>query len=158
MRASIAVTLISALCMALAACASSPRSLAAPEVQLSALRVLPEDGGPRRLGVSLLLRNPNSEPVALSSIDFSVRLGSEGFFDGRIDMPSTVPALGEARLQTTVSAEFVSSVSRLISFVQGADSTLPYALEGRLWFDTRPPLDRRFAYEGRVPLAMSATP
>jgi hypothetical protein len=158
MRFFVSSSLLPLVCCLLGACASSPRSLAAPEVYVSTLRVLPDEDGRRLLGVTLLLRNTNAQPVELRSIDFSVRLGSEGFFDGSIAVPTTVPASGDVRVQTTVSAEFVSSVSRLVSFLQGPESTLPYAAEGTLWLDTRPPRDLRFAQEGRVPLAMSATP
>jgi hypothetical protein len=158
MRVSMTVGWISLAVCLLGGCASSPRSLAPPQVYVSTLRVLPDEGDRRLLGVTLVLRNANTEPVELRSIDFSVRLGSEGFFDGAVAMPTTVPAGGDARVQTVVSAEFVSSVSRLLSFLQGPESTLPYEVSGTMWLDTRPPRDLRFAQEGRVPLAMSATP
>jgi LEA14-like dessication related protein len=125
---------------------------------VSSLRLLPETNGQRQFGVTLLLRNPNENPLEIDSIDFSIRLGSEGFVEGTIDEAATVPALGELRVRTTVSSEFVSSVSRLISFLQGPQSALPYAVSGTVWLDTRPRRDHRFAREGTVPLAISATP
>jgi hypothetical protein len=130
----------------------------APEVHVSSLRLLPQSGGQQQIGVTLLLRNPNEDPVELNSIDFSIRLGTEGFVEGTIDNPGVVPALDDLRVRTTVSSEFVSSVSRLISFLQGPESALPYELNGTMWLATRPPRNLRYSREGRVPLAMSAGP
>jgi hypothetical protein len=139
-------------------CASSPRALEPPEVYVSSLRLLPDRNGQREMGVTLVLRNPNENPVELDAIDFSIRLGSEGFLEGSVNEIGSVPALGDLRVRTTVSGEFVSSASRLIAFLQGPESALPYEAEGTIWLDTRPRRDLRFEREGRVPLAISATP
>ena len=139
-------------------CANSPRSMEAPEVFVSTLRLLPAGDGPREVGITLLLRNPNESPIELDSIEFNIRLGSEGFLEGIVADPGSVPALGDLRVRTTASSEFISSVSRLISFLQGPESALPYELTGTIWLDTRPRRDLRFAREGRVPLAISAEP
>ena len=141
-----------------AGCAGSPRGQAAPEVYVSMLRLLPEENGRRPFGVTLLLRNPNPDPVELRSVDFSIRLGPAGFLEGSIAAPAALPPLGDARLQTTVSSEFVASVSNLISFLQGPRNALPYTVEGTMRMDTRPPRDLRFEREGEVPLAISAAP
>jgi hypothetical protein len=141
-----------------AGCASSPRSMEPPELYVSQLRLLPAADGNRQISVTLLLRNLNENPVELDSIDFSIRLGSEGFVEGTIDAPGSVPALSDLRVRTTVSSEFVSSVSRLISFLQGPESALPYEATGTIWLDTRPRRNLRFERVGSVPLAISATP
>ncbi len=141
-----------------AGCASSPRSMEPPEVHVSTLRLLPVENGQRDFGVTLLLRNPNENPMALSSIDFTIRLATEGFLEGSIDDPVVIPALGDLRVRTTVSGEFVSSVSRLVEFLRGPESALPYEASGTIWLDTRPRRDLRFERDGRVPLAISATP
>ena len=141
-----------------AACASSPRSQEVPEVYVSTLRLLPPGDGPREVGITFLLRNPNETPVELDSIEFNIRLGSEGFLEGVVEDPGIVPALGDLRVRTSASSEFISSVSRLTSFLQGPESALPYAATGTIWLDTRPRRNLRFEREGRVPLAISATP
>jgi hypothetical protein len=142
----------------LAGCASSPRAQSAPEVHVATLRLLPESDGARTFGVTLLLRNPNIEPLTVRSVNFSIRLGPGGFLDGRIDEPTLIPALDEARMRVTVSGEFVTSTASLLSFLRGPQSALPYEIDGTLWLDTRPPRDLRFSREGEVPLAMSAAP
>ena len=141
-----------------AGCASSPRSQEAPEVHVSTLRLLPAPDGQRDFGVTLLLRNPNEYIVEVDSIDFSIRLGSEGFLEGTIDNVGAVPALDDLRVRTTVSGEYVSSVSRLMEFLRGPESALPYEATGTIWLDTRPRRNLRFEREGQVPLAISATP
>ena len=139
-------------------CASTPRAQETLQVYVSMLRVLPEVGGQRPYGVTLLLRNSDIDPVELGSIDFSIRLGPGGFLDGTIDVPTTVPALDDVSVTATVSGEFVPSVASLLGFLQGAESALPYELEGTAWLDTRPRRELHFEREGRVPLAMSAVP
>lgn len=153
-------TIYSLLLVALitAGCASSPRSQEAPEVYVSTLRVLPPGDGPREIGITFLLRNPNEYPVELDSIEYNVRIGSEGFLEGVVENPGIVPALGDLRVRTTASSEFISSVSRLTSFLQGPESALPYTATGTIWLDTRPRRNLRFEQEGRAPLAISATP
>ena len=143
---------------ALAGCASSPRAQTVPEVHVSTLRLLPQTDGQRSFGVTLLVRNPNIEPVDVRTVEFSIRLGPGGFLRGRIDEPTTVPALDEVRVRTTVSGEFVTSTANLMSFLRGPESALPYEIEGTIWLDLRPPRDLRFEREGAVPLAMSAAP
>ena len=88
----------------------------------------------------------------------SIRLGSEGFLEGTIDNVGAVPALDDLRVRTTVSGEYVSSVSRLMEFLRGPESALPYEATGTIWLDTRPRRNLRFEREGQVPLAISATP
>jgi hypothetical protein len=152
-------TILLIICMLTAAgCASSPRSQEAPEVFVSTLRLLPAQEGQRDFGVTLLLRNPNEYVVEVDSVDFSIRLGSEGFLEGRIDNVGAVPALDEIRVRTTVSGEYVSSASRLMEFLRGPQSALPYEATGTIWLDTRPRRNLRFDREGEVPLAVSATP
>lgn len=155
MRNILTLTLVVLL---IAGCAGSPRSMDPPEVFVSTLRLLPESDGSRQVAVTLLLRNPNENPVAVDSVDFTIRLATEGFIEGTIDEAGSVPALGDLRVRTTVSSEFVSSVSRLMSFLQGPESALPYEASGTIWLDTRPRRDLRFSAEGRVPLAISASP
>lgn len=152
-----AITLICTVMMAMG-CAGSPRSMEPPEIFVSTLRLLPEADGTRQMGVTFLLRNPNENPVELDSINFSIRLGSEGFLEGVVEDAGTVPALGDLRVRTTVSTEYVSAVSRLLSFLQGPESALPYVATGTIWLDTRPRRNLRFEREGSVPLAISATP
>lgn len=158
MRTTISLSCVLAIGALTAGCASSPRAQAAPGVYVSMLRVLPEENGQRAFGVTLLLRNPNAEPVALRSVDFSIRLGPGGFVEGTIGELTIVPPLSDTQVRTIVSSEFVGSVSNLLAFLQGPESVLPYELDGTMWLDTRPPHDLRFQREGQVPFAMSAVP
>ena len=158
MRITIVLITLLAAGSTIAGCATSPRAQTAPEVYVSMLRVLPEENGQRNFGVTLLLRNPNAQPVELRNVDFSIRLGPAGFLEGQIAAPTLVPPLGDISVQTTVSSEFMTSVSSLVTFLQGPESALPYQVQGTMWLATLPPRDLRFARDGQVPLAMSAAP
>ena len=136
-------------------CTSMSPSIATPVVGVTTLALLPTDSGGRDLIVTLSLDNLNETPMVFGSIDFTIRLGAEGFVDG-VGGPVTVPALGTASVRTRVSTDNLSSVSRLISYLQGPQSTLPYEAEGRLLLNSRPPRSFRFATSGQAPLVVSA--
>lgn len=140
----------------LTACVAGPGSVQTPIVTVADIRLLPSAEGTRDFIVTLFVVNPNDEALELSHVDFMVRLGTEGFVEGRISNPPLLPASGQVRMRTQVGTEFVSSVSRLMAFVQGDQSTLPYEAEGDVVLNTRPPRSLPFTASGRTPLIMSA--
>jgi len=144
------------ICGWLAACTSISASTEIPVVRVSDITILPEENGRSDFEVTLLVSNPNAEAIELSSIDFSIRLAGEGFVEGVITAPGTLAPASDTRVRGRVSSEFVSSISRLVAYLQGAESTLPYELEGTLYRATRPPRPMRFSGSGRTPLIMSA--
>ena len=58
----------------------------------------------------------------------------------------TIEALDQQTVTLELGSEIVSSLSRLMSFVQGPENTLPYEIYGKVTLDRR----------GREPLQFSA--
>jgi LEA14-like dessication related protein len=138
--------------LALFACSSVPRSVAAPEVQLVSLSLLESTADGQRFRVSLLLDNPNDVALPIRSVRFNARLGGEGILSGESLAPLELPARGRETLRLEVQTDLVSSVSRLLAVVQGPDDGLAYELNGRLMLAGRPERALPFSTCGTVPL------
>lgn len=145
--------------VALLSCAPLDRSvaqrgLAPPRVTVQSLEPLPPSGTAQRFRAVVLVDNLNTEQLRLKGIEFKLRLADQGIIDGVIG-PLTIEGLHQQTLTLELRSEIVSSVSRLMSFVQGPDNALPYEIFGKVTF-VRGRLDPMgFGGEGRVPLVMS---
>jgi LEA14-like dessication related protein len=146
--------LIAAFC--LSSCSSIGGADVTPAVRVMDFNLVPRDDGGRDFIVALEVDNLGAEPIRLSGIEFTVRVGGEGFLQGVVAEPVIVPALDRVRVRARTSSEFISSVSRLITYLQGPESTLEYSIEGVLHTASRPPRQMRFDGMGRAPLMMSA--
>jgi LEA14-like dessication related protein len=136
-------------------CSAAPRNVTPPRVTVQSL-VAFSGPGQQRFRVTLLIDNTNTEPLAIQEIEFKLRLASEGIVDGRSLAPITVGALDQERLTLELGSDIVSSLSRLLSFVQGPDNAIPYDIRGSIMLDRRKLKPLRFIATGNVPLAMSA--
>lgn len=134
-------------------CASTQR-LAAPRIIVQNILPLPGSGGPQRFRVSLLIDNPNTEPMPITDLEFKLRLADQGILDGHSTLPLTIGALAQETLMLDLSSEILSSLSRLMSFVQGPANTLPYELYGTVTLD-RAFNPMSFSVQGQVPLVMT---
>jgi hypothetical protein len=67
----------------------------------------------------------------------------------------TVEALDRRTVTLEVGSEILSSLSRLLSFVQGPENALPYEIYGEVYLDRRGRQPLRFSANGQVPLVMT---
>lgn len=138
-------------------CASAQRGLTPPRITVQNLEPLPSSAGQTRFRVGLLVDNPNTEPLAINSFEFKLRLADEGIVDGASSAPLTIAALDRQTVTLEIGSEIVSSVSRLLSFVQGPANTIPYEIYGSVTLSRPRRLDpMRFMASGQVPLVMAS--
>jgi len=130
------------------------RGAVTPRVTVQTVEPLPGRPGRQRFRLSLLVDNMSTEPLRLRAIDFKLRLADEGIVDGRTG-PLVVEALDQQTVTLEVGSEIVSSVSRLLSFVQGPENTLPYEIYGTVELDRRFREPLPFSASGEVPLVMT---
>jgi LEA14-like dessication related protein len=136
-------------------CASAQRGLSAPRITVQTLEPLPSSGAQTRFRARVLIDNQNTEPLKIRGIEFKLRLADQGIIDGSVAVPLTIEALDQHTVTLELGSEILSSLSRLMSFVQGPDNTLSYEIYGEVYLDrrSRPPLS--FSTQGQVPLVMT---
>lgn len=139
---------------------SAPASSASAQPQVAGLRValqrlepLEPTGRGQRFRAALLVDNMNTEPFKIRNIEFKLNLADQGIVDGNTGA-FTIEALDQQTLTLELSSEIVSSVSRLLSFVQGPDNKLPYEIFGKVTLDRRNMQTLQFSAHGLVPLVM----
>lgn len=141
--------------VALLGCASASGGVAAPRITLENLEPQPSSAGPQRFRARLLIDNPNTEPILVYNFEFQLRLADQGILDGTYVTPLTVPALDRQTVTLELQSEIVSSLSRLLSFVQGPENALPYEMFGRVTLDRARSEPLAFSSSGQVPLVMT---
>jgi LEA14-like dessication related protein len=151
MRMVFALLLLAVFGATTPASAAKRQPVVAPRITVQNVQALPS-ATPQRFRVTLLIDNVNTEPLAIRKLEFKLRLADEGIVDGAATAPLTVAALDSERLTLELSSDIISSLSRLLAFVQGPANTLPYEIYGRVTFGRRKELPFRFS--GQVPLAM----
>ena len=135
-------------------CSHAQRGVVAPRITVQNLEPLPARAGQQRFRVALLVDNTNTDPLRLRTIEFKLRLADQGIVDGSTG-PLVVEALDRQTVTIEVGSEIVSSVSRLLSFVQGPENTLPYEIYGTIQLDRRLREPLPFSASGEVPLVMT---
>ncbi|HUQ53416.1 MAG TPA: hypothetical protein VM692_14410 [Gammaproteobacteria bacterium] len=150
------IVLLVALVGALAiGCASAQRGIVAPRITVQTLEPLPSSGGQTRFRVRLLIDNQNTEPLKIRGVDFKLRLADQGILDGNSAVPLTIEALDRQTITLDLGSEILSSLSRLMSFVQGPENALPYEIYGQVHLERRRLQPLQFSASGQVPLVMT---
>ena len=135
--------------------ASAQRGVSAPRITVDSLEPLPSRAGQTRFRLVLTVDNQNTEPLRIRGIEFKLRLADQGIIDGSAAVPMTVEALDRRTVTLDVGSENLSSLSRLMSFVQGPENALPYEIFGEVYLDRRGRQPLRFSAMGQVPLVMT---
>jgi hypothetical protein len=124
-------------------------------ISVQSLEPLPSSAGQERFRVALLIDNTDTDPVKIRGIEFKLRIADEGIIDGQTP-PIAIEALDRQTVIVDVGSEIISSLSRLLSFVQGPENTLPYEIYGKVTLDRRMIDPLSFSARGQVPLVMTS--
>jgi LEA14-like dessication related protein len=136
-------------------CASAQRGISAPRITVQALEPLPSSAGQTRFRVTLMVDNQNTEALRIRGFEFKLRLADQGIIDGSAAAPLTIEALDRRTVTLELGSEIISSLSRLMSFVQGPENALPYEIYGEVYLDRRSRQPLQFSTRGAVPLVMT---
>ena len=138
--------------LAAAGCAGVPLGADPPAVELVNLTLLEATPDEQHYALTFLIENPNAEPIPVLEIVYSVRLAGQGYLNGRSPTSATVPGSGRQTVRVDLKTSGVVSASRLASFVQGPDDSLPYELSGELVIGGAPPPPPPLARAGGGPV------
>jgi LEA14-like dessication related protein len=122
-----------ALVLSLAGCALTPK-LEAPDITLKGVSMTSADIFSQSFLVRVHVRNPNDRDIPVKSIDYKLFLEGDSFAEGLMSDPFVIPALGETEFEVPIRTNFVSSLGRLVSRLQGRKE-VNYVLEGKVQTD-----------------------
>jgi LEA14-like dessication related protein len=122
-----------ALCAAivsLAGCSLTPK-LEAPRLTLINVSMTSADIFNQQFLVRMHVQNPNDRDIPVDGIDYKLFLEGDSFAEGVSNKPFVIPALGETEFELPVRTNFVSSLGRLVSRLQGRKQ-VNYTIEGHV--------------------------
>lgn len=118
-----------------AACSSLAPKLETPRLTIVNVAMTSGDVFSQNFLVHLNVQNPNDRELAIKGIDYQLFLQGDSFAEGVSSKPFVVPALGETEFDLTVRTNFVSSVGRLLTRLNGK-KTVEYVLEGKVMLES----------------------
>ena len=138
----------------LAACVAAPRTIDAPHVDLVGLALLDGSADAQRFRIGLRVANPNDARVSIQRLSFTVRLAGGGVMSGQAPGPLALEPAEVREFEIDVRTSHFSSVSRLLSLLQGPGATVPYDLDGLVTLSRGISPTHPFSARGEVPLAI----
>jgi len=144
--------LIVALALGVNGCSAMRPKLEAPRLALVAVAMTSADIFNQQFLIRMNVENPNDRELPITGLDYKLFLEGDGFAEGMLNKPFTVPAHGETDFDVTVRTNFVSGVGRLLSRLNGR-TQVNYAIEGKLLTDIRFLKKIPFSETGSVNLA-----
>ena len=135
----------------LAGCSSFGPKLQSPELSLLGIQILSADMFAQQFKVRVKVVNPNDLEVAVEGIEYDILLMGDSFAEGTANQPFVLPARGEAEFDMTVTTNFVSSLGRLVSRMQGGKlEDVQYQITGKLLLEKGVMRTIPFAHSGTV--------
>lgn len=84
--------------------------------------------------VRLHVENPNDREIGVTGIKYELFFQGDSFAEGLTNKPFKLPAKGETEFDMTVRTNFMSSIGRLVSRLNGRNK-VEYSIEGTIFTD-----------------------
>jgi LEA14-like dessication related protein len=114
--------------LALSACAFAPK-LEKPRLNLVSVQMTSADMFNQQFIVRMNVQNPNDRDLPVNGIDYKIFLEGDSFAEGTSNVPFVIPAMGEKEFDLPVRTNFISSLGRLLSRMNGKRE-VRYQIEG----------------------------
>lgn len=126
--------LVVPLLLALSACSALAPKIETPRLMVVSVAMTSGDIFSQQFLVRMNVQNPNDRTLPIKGIDYQLFLEGDSFAEGVSNAPFVIPALGETEFDLTVRTNFVSSIGRLLSRLNGRDQ-VDYVIEGKVLTD-----------------------
>lgn len=146
-------SLLAVLLLSLSSCSALRPDLQAPRLMLVSVAMTSADIFNQQFLVRVNVENPNDRELPVTGLDYKLFLEGDSFARGSLNKPFTVPANGETDFDMTVRTNFVSSIGRLLSRLNGS-TQVNYTVEGDLLTEIRFLKKIPFQETGSVNLAI----
>lgn len=123
-----------ALLAVLAGCSAFAPKLETPHVTLVNVAMTSADIFNQQFLVKLHVQNPNDRDLPVKGFEYELFLEGDSFAEGTSNKAFVIPALGETDFDLTVRTNFVSSLGRLVSRLNGR-TKVNYQVEGKVLTD-----------------------
>jgi len=144
---------IAVLLMPLAGCATLGPEIQPPRLSVVSVGMLSADVFSQQFRVRLHVQNPNSLEIPVTGIEYELFLEGDSFAEGVSNQSFVVPAMGESEFDMSVRTNFVSSIGRLMSRMNGREGNkVSYTITGKVTIDLPFVGDIPFADTGTVDL------
>jgi LEA14-like dessication related protein len=114
--------------LVLSACVFGPK-LEKPRLNLVSVQMTSGDMFNQQFVVRMNVQNPNDRDLPVNGIDYKIFLEGDSFAEGMSNVPFVIPAMGEKEFDLPVRTNFVSSLGRLLSRLNGKRQ-VRYQIEG----------------------------
>lgn len=139
--------------LALGGCAGMGAKFESPHVTIVGADMVSADMFTQQFRVRVHVDNPNDRALPIKKIDYELFLEGDSFAEGSSLAPFLVPARGEHEFDMTLRTNFVSSVARLLSRINGSDSNvIRYTFVGDVVLDATFSPKLHFSENGTVDL------
>lgn len=157
MRTLHARILIAIVLLTAGGCSSFGPKLEPPQLSLVHVAMTSADIFSQQFLVRLHVQNPNDRELSVRGVEYKLFLQGDSFAEGVSNKPFVAPALGETEFEMTVRTNFVSSVGRLLSRLNGRDE-VEYVIEGKVLTDLGMIRKIPFQQSGTVSLGVLREP
>ena len=122
--------------LSVTSCSALRPELEVPRLSIVSVAMTSADIFNQQFLVRMNVQNPNDRELPIKGLDYKLFLEGDGFAEGLMNKPFTVPALGDTDFEMTVRTNFVSGIGRLLSRLNGR-TQVNYSIEGKLLTDIR---------------------
>lgn len=134
-RALPVLALLVASAAVLAGCAAVVPRLETPKLSVVAVELLDAQFAQQRFRVTMRVQNPNDRELPIRGLSYKMQLAGEEFGTGQSDKAFTVPPLGEAQFDMTVTTNLATALLRILPKLEKSPESLDYRLQGKVETD-----------------------
>lgn len=144
--------LLATLLAALAGCSAMAPKLETPRLTIVSASMTSGDIFSQNFLVRISAQNPNDRELPVKGIEYKLFLQGDSFAEGTSPRGFTLPANGETEFDMTVRTNFVSSIGRLLTRLNGKNQ-VEYVFEGKVMLASGMVRSIPFQESGSVDLA-----